>query len=200
MQNKTKHTNFFRFSKGRLNILLVYLHRYLRLTPLLGMGFLFSMSLMRFLGSGPFWPNIVKTQSEQCDKYWWSALLYAQNYVNPKEIVSFFFLLWFFLSILIFNFVLVFRTFLVSFSWFSTVSHRSVACLLDLFFQRDSYVYHVICSFGLHWRNFVCLHRKWLERVVSIFSWYFCCKLVLTAINWKFRKKKIQLEWVNWTF
>ncbi|XP_031639007.1 nose resistant to fluoxetine protein 6-like [Contarinia nasturtii] len=79
--NLLKH---FEKTKGRINIPLLYFHRYLRLTPLLGVTFLISMSLLKFLGNGPVWP-LLMTKDTSCEKYWWSALLYVQNYVNPTE-------------------------------------------------------------------------------------------------------------------
>lgn len=87
-----KKTSFYlltHFRKGRMNIPLLYLHRYLRLTPLLVVSVLFSMSLLRFLGSGPLYPTMLKAFFGQCEKYWWSTLLYVQNYVNPSEMVLF---------------------------------------------------------------------------------------------------------------
>lgn len=65
-----------------------YLHRYLRLTPLLAISFLVSMSLLRFVGNGPVWPLTLDFLSKSCERYWWSTLLYVQNYVNPNDIVS----------------------------------------------------------------------------------------------------------------
>ncbi|KAF2888051.1 hypothetical protein ILUMI_18122 [Ignelater luminosus] len=41
---------------------------------------------MKHLGSGPQWPDLIQSKLEQpCRNYWWSALLYVQNYVNPNE-------------------------------------------------------------------------------------------------------------------
>lgn len=68
-----------------MNVPLLYLHRYLRLTPLLIVTVLFSMSLIRFFGSGPLWPNMIESLGIQCERYWWSTLLYIQNYANPKQ-------------------------------------------------------------------------------------------------------------------
>lgn len=65
---------------------MIYVHRYLRLTPLLIAVVLFSITLLRFFGSGPLWPMLTNTISNQCEKYWWSTLLYIQNYENPTEI------------------------------------------------------------------------------------------------------------------
>lgn len=67
-----------------LNIPRMYLHRYLRYTPALAVMILVYTSLMKFLGSGPFFtPNI-----ESCEKFWWSALLHVSVYTNPLELVS----------------------------------------------------------------------------------------------------------------
>ena len=77
----------FHFRNGRINIPLLYFHRYLRLTPLLFMSILFSVSLLRFFGSGPIWPQTM-SMTDTCKTYWWSVLLYLQNYVNPNKMVS----------------------------------------------------------------------------------------------------------------
>lgn len=68
---------------------MLYIHRYLRLTPFLAISILFSMSLLRYFGNGPLWPNTIDNLSKQCERNWWSTLLYIQNYYNPKDIVSF---------------------------------------------------------------------------------------------------------------
>lgn len=70
-----------------MNIFKLYYHRYLRLTPLLAITMLVSMSVFRFLGSGPLWPIATQIYAV-CDRYWWSVLLYVQNYVNPFELVG----------------------------------------------------------------------------------------------------------------
>lgn len=84
MRNFSKHIN----SGGRINILTLYIHRYLRLTPLLAISVLLSTTLFRFLGDGPIWPGFTEFLKNQCEKHWWSTLLYVQNYVNPDDIVS----------------------------------------------------------------------------------------------------------------
>lgn len=65
---------------------MLYFHRYIRLTPLLAFCILFSMSLLRFMGDGPIWASTVDFLGKQCERNWWSVLLYVQNYVNPKDI------------------------------------------------------------------------------------------------------------------
>lgn len=81
------YSNFFSLCrKGRINIPMLYFHRYLRLTPLLVVSILFTMSLLRFFGSGPIWANTIDFLGKQCERHWWSTLLYVQNYVNPTDI------------------------------------------------------------------------------------------------------------------
>lgn len=80
--NHTKQSIF----RKKLNIPLMYIHRYLRLTPAFAALILFSVSLIRYIGSGPIWPEVTNyVLVRNCEKYWWSALLYVQNYVNPNE-------------------------------------------------------------------------------------------------------------------
>lgn len=69
----------------RLNVPLMYLHRYLRLTPAFAALILFTSTLMKYCGSGPFWNSLIASTEKVCDEYWWSALLYVQNYVNPGK-------------------------------------------------------------------------------------------------------------------
>lgn len=73
---------------GRVNIFRMYLHRYLRITPALAMLILVQ-KFIRFFNDGPFYNGFTKNFQVKCDKYWWSALLHVQNYVNPLQTVSF---------------------------------------------------------------------------------------------------------------
>lgn len=62
-----------------------YIHRYLRLTPILAVIIVISLTLYKQLGSGPLYYTYI-LNAINCDKYWWSALLYIQNYYNPEQI------------------------------------------------------------------------------------------------------------------
>lgn len=73
---------------GKLDILTMFFHRYLRLTPLLAACILISTSIVRFLGHGPLWVQRFTFIKGRCQRYWWSALLYVQNYTNVNERVS----------------------------------------------------------------------------------------------------------------
>lgn len=69
--------------KNRLNIPRMILHRYLRYTPVLGVAILCTITLPKYVASGPF---TFREFSGNCIEYWWSALLHVQNYVNSADI------------------------------------------------------------------------------------------------------------------
>ncbi|XP_055842470.1 nose resistant to fluoxetine protein 6-like [Episyrphus balteatus] len=68
-------------TRGKLNIGMMYLHRYIRLTPALAAVILFSITINKYIGSGP-----IRTPAEGCDKGWWLVLLYVQNYVKNSHL------------------------------------------------------------------------------------------------------------------
>lgn len=68
-------------NKGRFNIALFYLHRYLRLTPVYAIILGFVATLLVYIGSGPAWSSVVQ-ESEQCRQHWWNNLLYINNLVD----------------------------------------------------------------------------------------------------------------------
>lgn len=76
------------FRNGKLNVFPMYFHRYLRLTPVLAACILTYMSIVRFMSSGPLWPQRFSFIEGSCTQYWWSPLIYVQNYVNPNKRVS----------------------------------------------------------------------------------------------------------------
>lgn len=46
-----------------------------------------SVTLYKKIANGPVWFTYI-LHGVFCDKYWWTTLLYVQNYVNPDTIVS----------------------------------------------------------------------------------------------------------------
>lgn len=67
----------------------MYLHRYLRLMPVLAFLILIVLSLFKFMGDGPYY-NFVQyfVHIKYCQKYWWTALLHIANYYNSGNVVS----------------------------------------------------------------------------------------------------------------
>ncbi|XP_060663466.1 nose resistant to fluoxetine protein 6-like [Drosophila nasuta] len=73
-------------SKGRINVPLMYLHRYLRLTPMVGLAICAYMSILPILGTGPLFKSFAATNSNSCEETWFWTLLYLQNYVVPEKL------------------------------------------------------------------------------------------------------------------
>jgi hypothetical protein len=67
----------------------MYLHRYLRTTPVLGILILIIVSILKHMGDGPYF-HFVSNEAliRHCEKHWWSALLHIQNYYSPMEAVK----------------------------------------------------------------------------------------------------------------
>ncbi|KAM3959421.1 O-acyltransferase like protein-like [Aphomia sociella] len=62
----------------------IFLARYWRLTPSYAVMIAFTATWLRHLGSGPLWSKHVMAVSNQCRQYWWSHLLYVNNYINDN--------------------------------------------------------------------------------------------------------------------
>ncbi|XP_044255135.1 nose resistant to fluoxetine protein 6-like [Tribolium madens] len=71
--------------KIRFNLCFYYLHRYLRLTAPLAVVIFVLKNLYNYLGNGPKMPILHEIFQKPCEKYWWTTLLYVQNYVNVSE-------------------------------------------------------------------------------------------------------------------
>ncbi|XP_034117935.1 nose resistant to fluoxetine protein 6-like [Drosophila albomicans] len=70
-------------TKGKLNVPLMYLHRYLRLAPLVAVAILVYMQLLPLLVSGPV-SNIGFDEYEKCERTWFWSLLFVQNYATTE--------------------------------------------------------------------------------------------------------------------
>ncbi|XP_064214043.1 nose resistant to fluoxetine protein 6-like [Tribolium castaneum] len=79
----TVYTFLKSMDKGaKFNVLLFYLHRYLRLTPAYFITGLIHIYLLNHFGNGPLWKSVNTTLVESCKNNWWSSLLYITNYVQ----------------------------------------------------------------------------------------------------------------------
>jgi hypothetical protein len=59
-----------------------------RLTPPYAVVILFVATLYRHVGSGPLLPAVTSGQAEDCQKYWWTNILYINNYVAIDHMVT----------------------------------------------------------------------------------------------------------------
>lgn len=81
----------FSYMKIYLNIFFYSTKYCFRLTPALAATVFFTSYLLRYIGNGPRW-NSITSMEDACKKYWWTTLLYVQNYANENNnLVSIFF-------------------------------------------------------------------------------------------------------------
>ncbi|XP_017003600.2 nose resistant to fluoxetine protein 6-like [Drosophila takahashii] len=75
-------------AKGKLNIPLMYLHRYLRLTPVVAISILVYWKILPLLGDGPLYGNWNFDSYDRCEDNWYWTLLYIQNYAADQECLA----------------------------------------------------------------------------------------------------------------
>lgn len=144
------------------------------------------MTLLRFLGNGPFWPSTIEFLSKQCERHWWSTLLYVQNYVNPTDLVravsshikadcS--------INDCFLQKFLVLRSLVVFVSWYAAILHITSHRLLDLSIQNKGFTCYVCVSFGLCWLYFGCVPKIWNSWIVCSIDRDLCDLVFLTLNN-----------------
>ena len=66
--------------EGRINVLMLYFHRFYRLVPAILALTLIALFLFIHFGGGPIFYASARTGVvEPCEKYWWSNFLFIQN-------------------------------------------------------------------------------------------------------------------------
>ena len=74
-------------SRKRINLPLLYIKRFIRITIPLAAAVLFILTFFYYLSDGPLWSLAIKsTTLNFCQSYWWSTLLYVGNHVNPGQL------------------------------------------------------------------------------------------------------------------
>ncbi|KAJ3438359.1 o-acyltransferase [Anaeramoeba flamelloides] len=69
---------------NKIPVHLAYLHRFLRLAPTLMFCLFINLFLGVHMGAGPIWPPFVNSTRKGCDKYWWTNLLFINNWYPKK--------------------------------------------------------------------------------------------------------------------
>ncbi|KAM7346795.1 nose resistant to fluoxetine protein 6-like isoform 2-T2 [Cochliomyia hominivorax] len=75
--------------QGRLNVLILYIGRYIRLTPAYLAIIGFYITWLPSIGSGPLWQQRMNREQERCETSWWANILYINNYINPGKLCMF---------------------------------------------------------------------------------------------------------------
>lgn len=76
-------------SKGKLNILMMYVHRYIRLTPTYAIIVGVGATLLNYAGNNPKW-KAIELEETLCRENWWTNLLYINNIFHMQEMVNYF--------------------------------------------------------------------------------------------------------------
>lgn len=150
---------------GRVNVLKTYLHRYLRITPVVAILVLMLLTFFKFFGDGPYHTFMVNFHLPNCENYWWSALLHVQNYVNPTNVVSIEGNLWNLKTLLIPLIIPVSNTFLVLVGGHAIVLDKSCSAFSAIFPWTKVFVVN-FGSCATH--NGMYFHGSVLEWVYSI--------------------------------
>lgn len=78
------------YCSGKFKIVTFYLQRYFRYTPALFVLMIIHLSsIPQRIVSGPK-ELFLRVYQHNCEKYWWSVLMFIQNYVNNGYLVNFF--------------------------------------------------------------------------------------------------------------
>ncbi|EAT39710.1 AAEL008518-PA, partial [Aedes aegypti] len=70
---------------GWVEIVMITVNRYIRLTPVYGLLLLFEATWYIRLHDGPFWRRGAETELTFCRRNWWINLLYFNNYYKQEE-------------------------------------------------------------------------------------------------------------------
>lgn len=70
---------------GQLNLLIFYLHRYLRMTPLMMVVIAFCATLLKYMSEGPSWQESIVMYDSWCQSNWWLNALYLHNFINREN-------------------------------------------------------------------------------------------------------------------
>ncbi|KAK9753368.1 Acyltransferase family [Popillia japonica] len=71
--------------KSNFNLIVYYVHRYLRLTPAAAVTFFLHVSVFLHMGDGPFWQYLTQRTRENCLNRWPSFFFYYQNYLDHNN-------------------------------------------------------------------------------------------------------------------
>lgn len=75
--------------RGKVNFFILYIFRYIRLTPAyLAMIGLYA-TWLRKIGDGPIWDSRMALEQERCLNSWWKNLLYINNYIGNEQLCMF---------------------------------------------------------------------------------------------------------------
>lgn len=75
---------FCYFRNGQLSFRSLYVHRILRILPVLAVVTIFYLTLLKFVANGPNYFTIIDVERNRCEKTAWKTLLFVTNYFDDK--------------------------------------------------------------------------------------------------------------------
>ncbi|XP_055843240.1 nose resistant to fluoxetine protein 6-like [Episyrphus balteatus] len=75
--------------RGNVNVAILYVGRYIRLTPSYMAVLGFYMTWFSTMGNGPIWQSTIGLEQERCQQSWWLNILYINNYVGTDNLCMF---------------------------------------------------------------------------------------------------------------
>ncbi|XP_052900794.1 nose resistant to fluoxetine protein 6-like [Anopheles moucheti] len=75
--------------QGRLNFGLLYVFRYVRLTPAYLAVIALYATWLPLLGEGPLWKERMELEQARCQQSWWLNVLYVNNYFGSDSVCMF---------------------------------------------------------------------------------------------------------------
>ncbi|XP_058833255.1 nose resistant to fluoxetine protein 6-like isoform X2 [Topomyia yanbarensis] len=75
--------------RGRVNFAVIYIFRYIRLTPAYAAMIALYATWLPRLGSGPLWDRRMQLEQSRCQASWWRNILYINNYIGTDQLCMF---------------------------------------------------------------------------------------------------------------
>lgn len=75
--------------RGKINFFVLYIFRYIRLTPAYAAVMALYATWLPRLGSGPLWDQRMLLEQSRCQSSWWLNALYINNYVGAERMCMF---------------------------------------------------------------------------------------------------------------
>ncbi|OMJ72862.1 hypothetical protein SteCoe_28602 [Stentor coeruleus] len=66
--------------------LMIYVHRFLRITPVYMFVLFFFWAFIKYFGNGPMWVDVEKYLNPDCNDYWYSNLIYMNNFIPDGKV------------------------------------------------------------------------------------------------------------------
>jgi len=81
---------------------LIYFHRFFRILPTLGLFLFLFITFYVYLGSGPIWHLAFDVLVVPCQKYWWTTMLFINNFYPPQGTINCMNVLWYLANDMVF--------------------------------------------------------------------------------------------------